>query len=64
MPSHTTRLTTATEKVAATMREGLGGPVDVDPEDLFRYVYSEPTPQLREQAAMLRDERARENQGA
>lgn len=50
------------ERVAATLRSGLSGEVPVDPEDLFKYVYSEPTPQLNEQAAMLRDELSREGE--
>ncbi|GAB3246908.1 thiamine pyrophosphate-dependent dehydrogenase E1 component subunit alpha [Arthrobacter pigmenti] len=50
------------EQVAATLRSGLSGEVPVDPEDLFKYVYSEPTPQLNEQAAMLRDELSREGE--
>jgi 2-oxoisovalerate dehydrogenase E1 component alpha subunit len=36
----------------------------LDPADLFAQVYAEPTPQLREQAALLREElRADEEQG-
>lgn len=50
------------EQIAATLRSGLSGEVPVDPEDLFRYVYSNPTPQLNEQAAMLRDELSREGE--
>ncbi|WP_035767872.1 pyruvate dehydrogenase (acetyl-transferring) E1 component subunit alpha [Arthrobacter castelli] len=50
------------ERVAATLRDGLNSEVSVDPDDLFKYVYSEPTPQLNEQAAMLRDELSREGE--
>jgi pyruvate dehydrogenase E1 component alpha subunit len=42
------------------MRDGLNAESEVDPEDLFRYVFTEKTSQLREQAAKLRDELARE----
>lgn len=50
----------AAEEMAATLRAGLNGEIQVDPEDLFKYVYAEPTPQLKEQAAMLREELSRE----
>lgn len=52
------------ERVAARMRDGLNAEVQVDPQDLFRYVYTHPTPQLREQAAMLREELEREASAA
>jgi len=32
----------------------------VEPQDLFKYVFSTPTPQLKEQSAMLADELARD----
>jgi len=32
----------------------------VDPQDLFNYVFSTPTQQLKEQSAMLADELARD----
>ncbi|GAB4099480.1 pyruvate dehydrogenase (acetyl-transferring) E1 component subunit alpha [Sinomonas halotolerans] len=48
------------EEVARQLRDGLGEDAAVDPADLFRFVYTEPTPQLREQAAQLADEQARE----
>jgi 2-oxoisovalerate dehydrogenase E1 component alpha subunit len=48
------------EAVATQLREGLSEDVPVDPQDLFTYVFSTPTPQLKEQSAMLADELARE----
>ena len=48
------------ERVATVLRDGLNTEVDVDPQDLFRFVYTQPTPQLREQAEMLREELSRE----
>lgn len=48
------------ERLAAHTREGLNLDVEPDPEDLFRHVYAEPTPQLLEQAAQVRDELSRE----
>ncbi len=47
------------ERVATVLRDGLNSEVEVDPQDLFRFVYSQPTPQLREQAEMLREELSR-----
>lgn len=52
------------EQVAQRLREGLSADPDLDPQDLFRYVFTEPTPQLREQAAFLADELARDAEGA
>jgi len=54
------RIAAKAEAVATQLRDGLGGDVPVDPQDLFRYVFSVPTPQLKEQSAMLADELARE----
>lgn len=54
------RIAARAEDVAAQLREGLGEEVPVDPQDLFRYVFSAPTPQLKEQSALLADELARE----
>ncbi|WP_269045223.1 pyruvate dehydrogenase (acetyl-transferring) E1 component subunit alpha [Paenarthrobacter sp. Z7-10] len=54
------RITAEAERVAAVLRDGLNAEVQVDPQDLFRFVYSQPTPQLREQAAMLHEELSRE----
>ncbi|AWB93746.1 thiamine pyrophosphate-dependent dehydrogenase E1 component subunit alpha [Aeromicrobium chenweiae] len=54
-------MTDRAETVAAAMREGLMADVEADPQELFAHVYAEPTPQLREQAAFLADELARED---
>ena len=48
------------ERVATVLRDGLNTEAKVDPQDLFRFVYTQPTPQLREQAEMLREELSRE----
>ena len=48
------------EAVATQLREGLSEEVPVEPQDLFKYVFSTPTPQLKEQSAMLADELARD----
>ncbi|WP_445153561.1 pyruvate dehydrogenase (acetyl-transferring) E1 component subunit alpha [Arthrobacter sp. Hor0625] len=56
----TSRITAKAEAVAAQLREGLGEDVPVDPQDLFKYVFAAPTPQLKEQAALLADELARD----
>lgn len=57
------RITAEAERVAAVLRDGLNAEVTVDPQDLFRFVYSEPTPQLREQSDMLGEELSREGAG-
>lgn len=48
------------EAVARRTRDGITRDVEPDPDDLFRFVYAEPTPQLAEQRAMVRDELSRE----
>ncbi|MFD1212229.1 pyruvate dehydrogenase (acetyl-transferring) E1 component subunit alpha [Arthrobacter sp. GCM10027362] len=48
------------ERVATRMRDSLNAEARVDPEDLFRFVFTERTAQLREQAAQLREELSRE----
>lgn len=48
------------ERVAAHLRDGLNRDVEPDPADLFAHVYATPTPQLREQAALIADELSRE----
>lgn len=54
------RIAEKAEDIAARLRTGLGEDSDVDGQDLFRYVFSVPTPQLKEQSAMLADELARD----
>ncbi|GGN32025.1 pyruvate dehydrogenase E1 component alpha subunit [Actinoplanes campanulatus] len=48
------------EKLAENMRAGLGEDTVADYRDLFAHVYAEPTPQLREQQALVADELSRE----
>ncbi|GAA3194398.1 pyruvate dehydrogenase (acetyl-transferring) E1 component subunit alpha [Dactylosporangium siamense] len=48
------------ERVATHLRDGLNRDVEPDPADLFAHVYATPTPQLREQAALVADELSRE----
>ena len=50
----------AAEQLAARMREEFHSDPPLDPLSLFAHVYAEPTPQLREQEAMLRAELAAE----
>ena len=57
------RITEKAEAVATQLRNGLGEDVPVDPQDLFKYVFSAPTPQLKEQSALLADELARDAAG-
>lgn len=52
------RFASDAEAVAKILRDGLKTETSPDPADLFRYVYSEPTPQLHEQSQMLADELA------
>ncbi|MGO4383164.1 thiamine pyrophosphate-dependent enzyme [Specibacter sp. RAF43] len=47
------RIAAAAEDMAKTLRDGLNTETTLDPLDLFRHVYSEPTPQLREQSRLL-----------
>jgi 2-oxoisovalerate dehydrogenase E1 component alpha subunit len=58
--SESERIAAAAEDVATALRDGLNADVEVDPLDLFRYVFSTPTPQLAEQSARLADELSRE----
>lgn len=44
------------EAVAEHVRTGLSREAEADPYELFAHVYSTPTPQLRAQEALLRDE--------
>lgn len=57
------RIAAAAEEMADVLREGLNSEPDIHPADLFEYVYTEKTSQLREQAARLRDELLREEAG-
>jgi pyruvate dehydrogenase E1 component alpha subunit len=60
MDTRATEFADRAERAAAAMREGLSRDIEPDPDDLFAHVYAVPTPQLREQAALLADERLRE----
>ncbi|HEY5834298.1 pyruvate dehydrogenase (acetyl-transferring) E1 component subunit alpha [Streptomyces sp.] len=50
------------EAMAASLRERMHDDPRLDPMELFAYVYAEPTPQLREQQALLRAELEAERQ--
>ncbi|MEV0283910.1 MULTISPECIES: thiamine pyrophosphate-dependent dehydrogenase E1 component subunit alpha [unclassified Kribbella] len=54
------RAETVADEVAQQLRDGLMPEPEVDPADLFAHLYTTQTRQLREQAAFLRDELARE----
>jgi 2-oxoisovalerate dehydrogenase E1 component alpha subunit len=54
------RAEAAASKVAEELRDGLMPEPSVDPAELFTHLYADQTQQLREQAAFLRDELARE----
>ncbi|MET8831043.1 thiamine pyrophosphate-dependent dehydrogenase E1 component subunit alpha [Streptomyces sp. NPDC004610] len=54
----------AAEALAADLRARMNADVVLDPMDLFAHVYAEPTPQLREQEALLRAELAADQEGA
>ncbi|ASN38612.1 thiamine pyrophosphate-dependent dehydrogenase E1 component subunit alpha [Paeniglutamicibacter terrestris] len=56
------RITASAEAVAQTLRDGMNSENTPDPTDLFAHVFSTPTTQLTEQAAMLADELAREEE--
>ena len=53
--------TAEAERVAQHTRDGLNRDVVPDADDLFRYVYAQPTPQLDEQLALVHDELSRED---
>jgi TPP-dependent pyruvate/acetoin dehydrogenase alpha subunit/ABC-type Na+ transport system ATPase subunit NatA len=54
------RITAHAEAVATALRDGMNSENVPDPADLFAHVYSTPTTQMAEQAEMLADELARE----
>ncbi|TQC46316.1 pyruvate dehydrogenase (acetyl-transferring) E1 component subunit alpha [Rhodococcus sp. WS4] len=55
-------LTAEAEAAAATLRAGMNVDRAADPMDLFRYVFAEQTPQLREQQAQAEAELAAESE--
>ncbi|WP_112299885.1 pyruvate dehydrogenase (acetyl-transferring) E1 component subunit alpha [Rhodococcus wratislaviensis] len=55
-------LTAGAEVAAAELRAGMNVDRAGDPMDLFRYVFAEPTPQLREQQAQVQAELAAESE--
>ena len=57
------RLAADAERIAAAMREGLNTDVEPDPMELFEHVYTRRTPQLAEQAGLLRGELERDAAG-
>jgi pyruvate dehydrogenase E1 component alpha subunit len=59
-PDGERRIAEAAEQMAATLRDGLNAEPELHPADLFEYVYTEKTSQLREQAALLADELSRD----
>ncbi|KUN32974.1 pyruvate dehydrogenase (acetyl-transferring) E1 component subunit alpha [Streptomyces longwoodensis] len=52
------------ETFAAALRERMNQDPSLDPMDLFDHVYAEPTPQLREQRALLTAELEAEQEGS
>ncbi|GAA4381309.1 pyruvate dehydrogenase (acetyl-transferring) E1 component subunit alpha [Paeniglutamicibacter cryotolerans] len=57
------RIAARAEETASYLRDGMNSEETPDPQDLFRWVYATPTPQLIEQSAMLADELSREEDG-
>lgn len=55
-------IATGAEEIAAAMRAALNADADLDPEDLFRFVTAERSPQLQEQWHQLRDEIERDRE--
>ena len=47
------QMTTSADADAAALRAGMNVEQQVDPEDLFRFVYSAPTPNLIDQRAQV-----------
>jgi pyruvate dehydrogenase E1 component alpha subunit len=58
--AHRAEATAAAEKMATRLRDGLNPEPSTNPAELFEHLYSVQTPQLKEQAAFLQDELARE----
>ncbi|MGH3343018.1 MAG: pyruvate dehydrogenase (acetyl-transferring) E1 component subunit alpha [Carbonactinosporaceae bacterium] len=58
-----TKIAAEAEAFAAELRDRMSVDPELDPMELFAHVYAEPTPQLREQAALLAEELAAEAQG-
>lgn len=54
------RISASAEEMAGRLREAMSAKPALDPQDMFRFVFHEPTTQLQEQAAMLADEISRE----
>ncbi|PYI67893.1 pyruvate dehydrogenase (acetyl-transferring) E1 component subunit alpha [Arthrobacter livingstonensis] len=54
----TERIAASAESMAKVLRDGLNAETVLDPADLFRFVYTEPTPQLRAQSSQLAAELA------
>lgn len=52
-PAGIERIAALAERTAKELRDGLNTETTLDPLDLFRYVYSEPTTQLQEQSTQL-----------
>lgn len=59
-----TRIAAAAEGIATQLRASMNADSQPDPRELFAHVYSQQTPQLREQEAFLLDELARESDHA
>ncbi|RKW71947.1 pyruvate dehydrogenase (acetyl-transferring) E1 component subunit alpha [Galactobacter caseinivorans] len=55
-----TRIAELAEETAKDLRDAMNADVQTDPLELFRHVFVEQTPQLKEQEAKLADELARE----
>ncbi|PUB25259.1 pyruvate dehydrogenase E1 component alpha subunit [Promicromonospora sp. AC04] len=58
--AHAAAFAEAAEQVARRTRDGINQDVEPNPDDLFGYVFAQPTPQLVEQRALVRDELSRE----
>src|SRR5690606_18563549 len=50
------RIASGAEDIAAALRDALNADAEQDPEDLFRFVTAERSPQLQEQWQLLRGE--------